>query len=596
MAPPRKFEKAKDFKGSIKKLFNYLGKYKWTLIVAIVLSVASSILSVIGPDKLSEMTNIITLHFESKFTIPIDYNQVVHIGIALIIIHLSSAMCNIIQGRIMAGTSQKMAKSLRRDINLKVNKLPLKYIDSNSYGNLMSRTTNDVDTINQGLNNSIANLVGSITLLITCFIMMFISCWQMAITAIVSSIIGFLLVSILIKKSHKHFAMQQKNLGIMNGHIEETYSAHDIINVYNAGGHKKEQFDSINSNLYNSTWKAQFMGGMMPTFMGFIGNLGYVAICVVGAILYTNNIIEMGTIVAFFVYVRLFSNPLTQIAQSLNGLQSTAAASERVFEMLEEDEVKDGEDLEKIDISQVKGEVEFNNIRFGYNPEKIIIKDFSAKIKSGQKVAIVGPTGAGKTTLVNLLMRFYDLDSGNVKIDGIDTTKLSRNDIHNIFGMVLQDTWLFEGTVRENLVFNQENISDEELDKICEVCGLSHFIKTLPNGYDTVLDDNTTISQGQKQLLTIARAMVQDAPMLILDEATSSIDTRTEVLVQQSLDVLTKNRTSFIIAHRLSTIKNADIIIVMKNGDIVEQGSHEELLSLNGVYAELYNSQFTENA
>ena len=595
MAPPRKFEKAKDFKGSILKLFKYLGSHKWSLIIAVVLAIASSVLAVIGPDKLKELTNIITLHFESKFTIDIDLKQVANVGIALIIVHLASAMCNIIQGRIMAGTSQKVSNRLRSDINKKINKLPLKYIDSNSYGNLMSRTTNDVDTISQGLNNSFASLVGSITLLITCFIMMFISCWQMAITAIVASLIGFMIISVVMKKSHKYFAMQQQNLGIMNGHIEETYSAHDIINVYNASGYKKEQFDQINARLYNSTWRAHFLGGMMQTFMAFVGNLGYVAICVVGAILYTNGIIEMGTIIAFFVYVRLFSNPLTQIAQALNGLQSTAAASERVFEILDESEIKKDEINIPIDLQKIKGNVEFKNVNFVYNPEKTIINNFSASIKAGQKVAIVGPTGAGKTTLVNLLMRFYDINSGTISIDGIDIETIDRNTIHNIFGMVLQDTWLFEGSVRENLVFNQHNVLDEELDRICEICGLSHFVKTLPNGYDTVLDDNTTISQGQKQLLTIARAMIQNAPMLILDEATSSIDTRTEVLVQQSLDILTKDRTSFIIAHRLSTIKNADIIIVMKNGDIVEQGTHEELLGLNGAYAELYNSQFSEN-
>ena len=594
MAPPRRFEKAKDFKGSIRKLFNYLGNHKWSLILAVVLAVASSILSVIGPDFLKQMTNIITKHFESQFTIKIDLEKVAKLGIILIGIHFCSAIFNIVQGRVMASTSQKVSNRLRRDINHKINRLPLKYIDSNSYGNLMSRTTNDVDSINQGLNNSFASLVGSVTLLITCFIMMFISCWQMALTAIISSIIGFMIISIVIKKSHKYFAMQQQNLGIMNGHIEETYSAHDIINVYNATGHKKAQFDAVNQNLYNSTWRAHFLGGMMQTFMSFIGNLGYVAICVVGAILYTDGIIEMGTIIAFFVYVRLFSNPLTQIAQSLNGLQSTAAASERVFEILDQEEIKKDQVNVPIDVAKIKGNVEFEHIQFGYNPDKIIINDFSASVKKGQKVAIVGPTGAGKTTLVNLLMRFYDLNSGKIKIDGIDIESIDRNIIHNIFGMVLQDTWLFEGTVRENLIFNQKSITDEQLDKICEVCGLSHFIGTLPNRYDTILDDNTTISQGQKQLLTIARAMIQNAPMLILDEATSSIDTRTEILIQQAIDKLTKGRTSFIIAHRLSTIKNADIIIVMKNGDIVEQGTHEELLGLNGAYAELYNSQFTE--
>ncbi|MBQ0017366.1 MAG: ABC transporter ATP-binding protein [Clostridiales bacterium] len=525
----------------------------------------------------------------------IDIQKVVNICVILISIYLCSYIFSLVEGLLMATTTQKISKNLRTDINKKINKLPLSYIDATSYGNLMSRTTNDVDAISMGLNNSITTLIGAITLLIACLIMMFITNYIMALTAIASCLIGFILIAVIMSKSQKYFKAQQKNLGEVNGHIEETFTAHDIISVYNSTNLRKHEFTKFNNELYKSTYKSQFLSGLMPSLMMFIGNFGYVAICVVGAVLVSQGSITIGTIVAFMLYVRLFSNPLTQIAQAMTNLQSTAAASERVFELLDEDEISESVDKKKTDIKKIQGNVSFENVKFGYTKDKLIIKDFSAEIKKGQKVAIVGPTGAGKTTIVNLLMLFYDINSGSIKIDGKDIKDMKRRDLHNTFGMVLQDTWLFEGTVRENLIYNKQSVSNKKLDEICEVCGLTHFIKTLPNGYDTVLDDNTNISAGQKQLLTIARAMVQNAPMLILDEATSSIDTRTETLIQKAIDNLTKDRTSFVIAHRLSTIKNADIILVMKDGDIIEQGNHKELLRQNGFYAELYNSQFAEN-
>ena len=590
MGPRRNTEKAKDFKTSVKKLIKYCKNFLPTFIIAGVLAIAGAILAVIGPNKLSDLTNEIT----STMMTGINFDSITGLALILLLIYCLSSIFSSIQGYIMAGATQKISKKLRKDINEKVNKLPLAYIDSNSYGDMMSRMTNDVDTISQGFSHSISSLIGAITLLIACLIMMFITNWIMAFTAIGSSLIGFVLVAIIMSKSQKYFRQQQKSLGDVNGHIEESFSGHDIITVYNATGKKKEQFSRFNTSLYSSTWKSQFLGGVMPNIMFFIGNFGYVAVCVVGAVLVTQNMISIGTIVAFMLYVRLFSNPLTQIAHALNHLQSSAAASERVFGLLEEKEIRQTEKIKPINLKKIKGNVEFKNVKFGYT-DKIIIHDFSANIKAGQKVAIVGPTGAGKTTLVNLLMRFYEINSGSIKIDGTDIKNIDRSDLHNIFGMVLQDTWLFEGTVKENLVYNQEGIDDEKLAKICETCGLTHFIKTLPRGLDTVLDDNTNISQGQKQLLTIARAMIQNCPMLILDEATSSIDTRIEATIQKAIDRLTKDRTSFVIAHRLSTIKNADLILVLKDGDIVEQGNHKKLLAKKGFYADLYNSQFQDN-
>ena len=591
MGPQRNSSaKAKDFKKSIGRLCRYCKSFIIPLIISMILAIASSVLSVIGPNKLQDLTNEIS---NNMFT-GIDLTKVLHIATVLIIIYGLSAIFGIAEGIITADISQKVSKKLRKDMHKKVAMLPFGYIDATPYGDLMSKTTNDVDTIGQGLNNSVATLIGAVATIITCVIMMFVTNWIMAFTAIGASLIGFLAIGLIMARSQKYFNQQQKSLGELNGYIEETFTAHDIIKVYNATESKKEQFDKINKKLHTSVWKSQFLAGTMPNLMSFVGNFGHVAVCVVGAILVSKGSISIGTIVAFMMYSRLFSNPLTQIAQAMSTLQSTAAASERVFSLLDEKEMTKDENTIKINPSKVKGNVEFDHIKFGYTPDKVVIKDFSAKVKRGQKVAIVGHTGAGKTTLVNLLMRFYELNDGSIKIDGTDIRQIDRDTLHNIFGMVLQDTWLFEGSVRENLVFNQQNVSDEILDKVCDVCGLTHFIKTLANGYDTILDDNTAISAGQKQLMTIARAMIQNCPMLILDEATSSIDTRTEVLIQKAMDKLTKNRTSFVIAHRLSTIKNADLIIVMNEGDVVEQGTHAELLEKNGMYANLYNSQFEE--
>ena len=591
MPPMNKIsEKPKSFTKSIGKLLSYSKKFLPVIIFSIFLAIASSVLSVLGPNKLSDLSNEIMYNMYTG----INFGNIFNIVLILIIIYGLSAIFNATQGLMMASASQKISKNLRQDINRKILFLPFSYIDSTPYGNIMNRSANDVDTISHSLNHSFSNFLSSITLILACIIMMFTTNWIMAFTAIVSSLLGFFIMALIISKSQKHFISQQKTLGEINGHIEEAFSAHDIIKVYNAGSSKKKQFDKINNKLYQSSWKSQFFSGIMPLLMHFIGNFSYVAVCVVGAVLTANNLISIGTIVAFIMYARLFSNPLNQIAQSMSQLQSCAAASERVFDLLDQKEIEPDLNVKKINTRKIKGDVEFKNVSFGYTPDKTIIKNFSASVKRGQKVAIVGPTGAGKTTLVNLLMRFYELDSGDITIDGVSIKNIDRNDIHNIFGMVLQDTWLFEGTVRENLVYNQKDISDKQLDKICKVCGLSHFISTLPDGYDTILNDNTAVSVGQKQLMTIARAMIQNCNLLILDEATSSIDTRTELLIQNAMDKLTEKRTSFVIAHRLSTIKNADLILVMRDGNIVEQGTHKDLLKQNGFYAELYNSQFEE--
>lgn len=581
--------KAKDFKKAIKNLIPVSKKYFWLILIAILCAITSSVLAVIGPNKLKELTNLISDNIQTG----IDMNVAINIMCVLIAIYATSCICSALQHLMMTKVSQSVSKQLRTDIDKKINNVPLKYIDSTSHGDLLSRITNDADTIAQGLNNSVATLVYSITLLLASTIMMFVTNYILAFTTIGCSLLGFVLIAIIMKKSQKYFVAQQNGLGEINGHIEETYSGHSIVKVYNATDEKRQQFVKLNNNLYISAWKSQFLGGLMMPLMQFIGNFSYVAICVVGAVLVVDAKCDIGTIIAFIMYARLFTNPLTQLAQAFNYLQSTAAASERVFEFLGTPELEDeSHKTLALDPKTVKGNVDFENICFGYTPEKTIISNFSIDIKSGQKVAIVGPTGAGKTTMVNLLMRFYEVDSGKISIDGIDTKDLTRENIHKLFGMVLQDTWLFEGTVRQNLVFNKTEVDDKQLDLVCKECGLEHFINTLPQKYDTVLDDNTAVSIGQKQLLTIARAMIQNSPMIILDEATSNIDTRTEITIQNAMDKLSKNRTSFVIAHRLSTIKNADVIIVMQNGSIVETGKHAELLAKNGAYAKLYNSQF----
>lgn len=597
-------DKPKNFKASFGKLIKYCKKHLLGIITAIIFAVAGTVLTLIGPNKISELTDIITeaVPFLNPITgalentgMSINMQVVLEIGIFLIIVYGLSAIFSYIQGFVMSTITQRVSKRMRKDISTKINRLPLKYMDSTPYGDVLSRVTNDVDTIGQTLNNSITTLVSAITLLIGSVTMMFVTNWIMALTAIGASLIGFIFIVLVMKFSQKHFVAQQNELGNINGHIEEVYSGHDIVNVYNGKRETKEAFDKINNRLYTSGWKSQFLSGLMMPIMNFIGDFGYVAVCVVGAVLTINGTISFGVIAAFIIYVRLFTQPLAQLAQAFNNLQSTAAASERVFEFLEESELTDESSKTKM-LSDIKGNVEFKNVKFGYSPEKTIIKDFSAKVKAGQKVAIVGPTGAGKTTLVNLLMRFYEVDDGEILIDGTPISTLTRENVHDMFSMVLQDTWLFEGSVRDNIVYSKENVSDEEVKAACKACGIDHFIKSLPHGYNSILDDNTSISAGQRQLMTIARAMIQNSPMLILDEATSSVDTRTEILIQNAMDKLTQGRTSFVIAHRLSTIKNADLILVMNNGDIVEQGNHNELIKKDGFYADLYNSQFEEEA
>ena len=508
-------------------------------------------------------------------------------------LYVVSALFNYIQGFSLTTVSNRFANKLRDSISKKINKLPLKYFDTHENGDILSRVTNDVDTVAQNLNNSLATLVTSITLFLGSIIMMFVTNWIMALTAIVSTILGFLLMFTILSKSQKYFNKRQEALGKMNGYIEEMYSGHNVVKVYNGTKNAFLEFEDLNKNLYEANRKSQFLSGMMHPIMGFIGNFGYVMVCIVGAILTMNGIISFGVIVAFMIYIRMFTNPLNQIAQAMSSLQSTAAASERVFEFLDEDEMSDQSDIKKkLNCARVKGNIEFENVKFGYDLGKTVIKDFSVKVKAGQKIAIVGPTGAGKTTMVNLLMKFYEINKGQILIDGVATSELTRENVHDLFIMVLQDTWLFEGSIRDNIKFNKNDVSDREIWEALRIVGVDHFVGTLPGGLDYVIGDNDVISQGQKQLLTIARGMIEDAPFLILDEATSNVDTRTEELVQKAMDKLTEGRTSFIIAHRLSTIKNADLILVMKDGNIVEQGSHDELIDKNGFYAELYNSQF----
>lgn len=583
-------DRVKDFKGAIVKLVKYCKKYMPFIICAMFLAVAGTVLTILGPDYISDLTN----HISNNMMIGIDFDFVLNICFTLVAFYSAGLLFNYLQQFIMVNVAQKVAKKFRQDISIKINKIPFKYYDKTTYGNVLSTIINDVDTLGSTINNNVVTIMSSLTLLIGSLVMMFITNWIMALVAIASTFIGFILMAIIMAKSQKYFIQQQNTLADLNGHIEEIYSGHDIVKVYNAKEETSQAFKQINSKLYTTAWKSQFFSGLMGPLMGFIGNFGYVAVCVSGALLAMNGVIEIGSIVSFMIYIRLFTQPLSQLAQAFTNIQAGAAASERVFKFLEETELSDESNKTQVLLPEnVQGNVEFKNVCFGYDENKIIIPDFSAKVKAGQKIAIVGPTGAGKTTLVNLLMRFYELNSGEILIDGIPTSELKRENIHNLFGMVLQDTWLFEGTIKENLVFNKENVTDEEIQNACRACEIDHFIKTLPKGYDMVLDDNTNISAGQKQLLTIARAMIQNAPMLILDEATSSVDTRTEEVIQKAMDKLTKNRTSFVIAHRLSTIKNADLILVMKDGNIIEKGKHKKLLEENGFYAELYNSQFS---
>lgn len=576
-------------KDSLKQLISYCKSYIPIISVALILAMLGAVFNIFGPELLSQITDHITEGLMTK----IDLDAVVNIAMVLAFLYGLGFIFNYIQGYIMATVTQRVSKNLRTEISTKINRLPLKYFDSTSTGDVLSRVTNDVDMIGQTMNQSLSTLVSAVTMFVGSLIMMFYTNWIMALSAILSTIIGFVLMTFIISKSQKYFAEQQKELGKLNGHIEEIYSGHNVVKVYNGEKEAKETFHDINTRLYNSAWKSQFMSGLMMPLMMFVGNFGYVVVCLVGAILAVNDVISFGVIVAFMIYIRLFTQPLSQMAQAATNLQATAAASERVFEFLAEKELAN-ESEKVIRLEAAKGNVEFKHVQFGYSEDQMVINNFSATAMAGQKVAIVGPTGAGKTTLINLLMRFYEVNSGEILIDGVPISQLTRENIHELFCMVLQDTWLFEGTIRENIVYSRKGVANEQVEEACKAVGLHHFIKTLPNGYDTVLDDKANLSAGQKQLITIARAMVEDAPLLILDEATSSVDTRTEILIQEAMDKLTVGKTSFVIAHRLSTIKNADLILVMKDGDIIESGTHQELLLKNGFYSDLYNSQFED--
>ena len=597
---PGPAEKAKDFKSAVKRLLKELGNFKILIVIALILAIAGAVLSISAPDRLSKLTDeiqagIVPKMENGQMIMPqMDMDAIKSIAISLVVLYVCSAVCTFIQSICMTEVANNFARSLRTRISVKINKLPLSYFDRHQSGDTLSRVTNDVDTIAQSMNQSLGSLVSNITLFLGSIIMMFYTNWIMALTAIGASLLGFMGMFAVLGKSQKYFVAKQEELGNLNGHIEEVYSGLNVVKAYNGKKESDKKFDEFNQKVCEANRKSQFLSGIMQPIMNFIGNFGYVAVCIVGALLTMNNVISFGVIVAFITYVRLFTNPLSQIAQSMTSLQSTAAASERVFEFLDEKEMADQSKITKtLDKNNVKGKIEFDNVVFQYdNNDKPTIKNFTATAEPGQKIAIVGPTGAGKTTMVNLLMKFYDINSGDIRIDGVSTKELSRENIHSLFTMVLQDTWLFEGTVKENIIYNQENISDERVKEVCKEVGLDHFIRTLPKGYDSYLSENDSVSAGQRQLLTIARGMIQDSPFLILDEATSNVDTRTEELVQVAMDKLTEGRTSFIIAHRLSTIKNADLILVMKDGNIVEQGNHEQLMAKNGAYAELYNSQF----
>ena len=584
----RPAEKSKDFKGTWMKIIRYCKRYLAVIVVALICAVAGTILTILGPDKLSDLTKVIT----EGIATGIDMERVKSIGLTLVAFYVGSAILSFGQQFIMATVTQNVTKQLRSDISVKINRLPMAYYNKTSTGDVLSRVTNDVDMISQSMNQSIGNLVSAVALFFGSLIMMFKTNVIMTLTAVIATMIGFGLMSLITSHSQKYFSRQQANLGALNGHIEEIYSGHTVVKAYNGEKNAKKVFDELNNNLRDSAFKAQSLSGLMQPLMAFIGNFGYVAVCVMGAVLTMKGYIGFEVIVAFMMYIRLFTQPLAQIAQATQSLQSAAAAGERVFAFLGAEEMSD-ESGKTEKLGKAEGYVDFEHVKFGYeDTDKIIIHDFSAKAKPGQKIAIVGPTGAGKTTLVNLLMRFHEIQSGDIKIDGISTRDMKREEVRSQFCMVLQDTWLFEGTVRENLVYNTENVSEEKIEAACKAVGLDHFIRTLPHGYDTILNDQVSLSQGQKQQLTIARAMIADKPMLILDEATSSVDTRTEL--QKAMDALMQNRTSFVIAHRLSTIKNADLILVLKDGDIIESGNHEELLAKGGFYANLYNSQFDQ--
>ena len=573
----------------LKEALGYSKTIRLPMVIALILAVCGAVLTIIGPSFLEKITDEIS----DGLIGGIDLEAIARLGVILLCIYIGSAVLTYIEHFILASVTLWLSKRLRTDVCDKINNVQMECFGRNTYGDILSRITNDVQTLQQALSNSLPSIITAVAQFLGCLVMMFVTEWRMAFAAIAVTIVGFAIMMVIMMTSQKYFTARQESLGTLNGYIEEMYSGHDVVRLSRANRKMKEEFSVMNKEVYEANRKSQFRSGVMQPLMTVIGNIGYVVVCILGAALAINGQISFGVITAFIMYVRLFTSPLNTIAQGMTQMQSAAAAGERVFDFLKEEELSDESEKTK-KISEVKGEVEFDHVRFSYpeNKDKIIIKDFSAHIKPGQKVAIVGPTGAGKTTMVNLLMRFFEIDEGDIRIDGISTRDMKREDVHSLFGMVLQDTWLFEGTVRENLVYDKEGVSDEELKTACKACGIYHFIETLPEGFDTVLDENVAISAGQKQLFTIARAMIQNSPMLILDEATSSVDTRTELITQKAMDNLTKKRTSFVIAHRLSTIKNADLILVMNEGDIIEQGSHEELLAKGGFYADLYNSQF----
>ena len=579
--------------GVLKELFTYSGKLKVPSAVAFLFAVAGAVLTIIGPNLLSQITDLISDALGGE----IDMAAIGHIGVILLVIYGLSAVFTYVEHYIMATVTLELSRDMRQDLSRKINRVPMSYFSKVSYGDILSRVTNDVSTLQQALANSLPSMISAAAQFIGCLVMMFVTEWRMALAAIAVTLVGFLIMAAVMLRSQKYFSARQENLSVLNGYIEEMYSGHDVVRLSRANEQVKETFGGMNAALYDAEWRSQFLSGIMQPLMTIIGNLGYVVVCVLGSALAMSGEISFGVIVAFILYVRLFTSPLSTLAQGMTQMQTAAAAGDHIFDFLHEEELSD-ETGKRTALTDVRGEVEFDHVRFSYpnDPDKIIIKDFSAHIRPGQKVAIVGPTGAGKTTLVNLLMRFFEINSGRIKIDGVPTSEMTRESVHDLFSMVLQDTWLFEGTVRENLVYNKTGVTDQQLEEACRACGIYHFIETLPQGFDTVLDDSIAISAGQKQLLTIARAMIQGNPMLILDEATSSVDTRTELITQQAMDRLTEHRTSFVIAHRLSTIKNADLILVLKDGDIIEQGTHDQLLARGGFYADLYNSQFEKAA
>lgn len=571
------------------KLIKHSNDYLLPVIIALILAAVGAVLTIAGPNQLGKITDYIS---EALYG-DINMSGIAQVGIFLITIYLISAICTFVQHFIMSTVTLRVSNRLRKDISDKINRVPLKYFNKTPFGDVLSRMTNDIQLLAQALSNSLPSVVTAIAQFTGCLIMMFVTEWRMALAAVASTVLGFAIMMIIVSRSQRYFSQQQTALGTLNGYVEEMYSGHDVVKLSKASRKMNERFKGMNKEVYNANSKSQFLSGIMQPLMTFIGNLGYVAVCVVGSVLVLDGNVNFSVIVSFIMYVRLFTSPLSTLAQGMTNLQSAIAAGKRVFDFLDEEEMEDENAKQDVDFD-IKGAVEFQHVRFSYpdKPDDIIIKDFSAKIEPGQKVAIVGPTGAGKTTIVNLLMRFFELNSGKILIDGVPTSDMKREKVHSLFSMVLQDTWMFEGTVRENLVYDKEGVSDEQLEEACKACGIYEFIMSLPHGFDTVLSENTTISAGQKQLFTIARAMIQNNPMLILDEATSSVDTRTELIAQKAMDTLMQNRTSFVIAHRLSTIRNSDLILVLKDGDIIEQGNHEQLLNKNGFYAELYKSQF----